>query len=94
MSKDKQYSPYELWLQEMQLNKDGLNNLELLVQNWTEQAKFTPEEIQEETDILQALVRQVERVKKQHPALPTAIILQVIIQGLTNKIEKLKKEKE
>ena len=82
MSKDKKFSALELQIEEAELNKDGLNNLELLIQNWAEQAEFTPKELQDEAEILAMILSVASALKAKHPQFDMFIILNAMTNAL------------
>lgn len=87
MSNKKKFLALELWIEEAELNKDGLNNLELLIQNWAEQAEFTDEELQEEEEILKLIFKIVDTIKIINPQLKTIDILIIMIEALRNSVK-------
>ena len=75
MANDKKFTALELQVEAEQLNKGGVENLELLIQNWKEQAEFTPEELQNEAEILSMIIRVAFAIKDKHPQLNMIVIL-------------------
>ena len=82
MAKDKKFSALELQMEAEQLNKGGVENLELLIQNWKEQAEFTAEELQSEAEILAMIIRVAIAIKEKHPQFDMFIILNAMNNAL------------
>ena len=82
MSNDKKFLALELQMEEAQLNKGGVENLELLIQNWKEQAEFTPEELRNETEILSMIIRVAFKIKDKHPQFNMIVILAAMNNAL------------
>lgn len=80
MSKDKKFLAFELQLQEQMLRKGGIDNIELLTQNWAEQQEFTDDELTDEIKILLSAIKCVEIYKAAHPE---ADIIQALVGVLT-----------
>ena len=94
MKEENKFSMLELQLQEMQLNKNGITDLELLAENWAEQAKITPEELAQETEIMTAILNTVSAIKAKYPIIPLIDIFYHLLEGLRAKDEREKKEKD
>jgi hypothetical protein len=87
MANDKKFTALELQIEAEQLNKGGVENLELLIQNWKEQAEFTPEELQDEAETLAMILRVASALKAKHPQFDMFIILNAMINALRDALK-------
>ncbi len=71
MAKDKKYLALELQIEEQALKAGGMDNIELLVQNWAEQQEFTQDELNQEKNELQSVIACVAIYKAAHPEADT-----------------------
>jgi len=94
MKEENKFTMLELQLQEMQLNKSGIKDLELLTENWAEQAKITPEEVLEEAEVMALILNTVSAIKAKYPIIPITDIFVFLLDGLRAKYEREKKEKD
>jgi len=89
MSKEKKFSAFELQIEEAELNKDGLNNLELLAQNWAEQCEFSAEELHNEALILSSVLNVASALKAKYPIIPMSTILIHMLNSLRARLKEL-----
>ena len=87
MANDKKFTAFELQVEAEQLNKGGVENLELLIQNWKEQAEFTPEELQDEAETLAMILRVASALKAKYPQFDMFVILNAMNNALRDALK-------